>query len=271
MPGSDFATAELIGLSSKTQDELNATVTDHYYKVQPPANTDWLYLWTPDRRENLYLYDSSQALITSTTDSQTTALNTLNPTASSDYYIRVNRYSDGPYSLIVLASVDGVVINYSNVGGITENKDERGFKYQQWATEIDRLAPVTADNVHVTDPERVNYTSDVPPKFNFFGLKTVVLGSHQTFHQPIKSPNVKHYNIEGNVQRKGSAIPNALLRLYDRKTGLLIGETRSNGVGEYRFDTRLNADDKYYVIAFDDMEAPELQAVILDYLIPITQ
>ena len=79
------------------------------------------------------------------------------------------------------------------------------------------------------------------------------------------------FKIAGTVKKQGLALGNKLMRLYDRKSGQLLGETTSNINGQYSFLTLLRGSDKYYVIAFDDMDNPEVQAVIHDALVPIAQ
>lgn len=79
------------------------------------------------------------------------------------------------------------------------------------------------------------------------------------------------YSIKGTVKREGVAVVNGLLRLYDRASGELIDQTYSDGAGKYSFSARIDPNFKYYVIAFDDADAPILQAVIHDFLDPILE
>ena len=79
----------------------------------------------------------------------------------------------------------------------------------------------------------------------------------------------QQYHLAGTVKNEGVNYADRVLRLYDRDSGKLIGETKSDNLGQWEFPQGLFENSKYYVIAFDDMNAPVLQAVIHDALIPI--
>lgn len=62
-----------------------------------------------------------------------------------------------------------------------------------------------------------------------------------------------------------------MVRLYDRDSGELIDTTYTNNLGQYSFKAQIRGNRKYYVIAFDNFDAPILQATIHDYLDPILE
>ena len=78
-----------------------------------------------------------------------------------------------------------------------------------------------------------------------------------------------YYHVKGRVTYDGENQQDILLRLYDRATGVLMGETISEFDGTYEFTTKVLGTDKYYVVAFDKTSIPVLNAKIKDYLDPI--
>lgn len=78
------------------------------------------------------------------------------------------------------------------------------------------------------------------------------------------------YHIKGTVSEGGTIRAGVLMRLYDRNTGDLMGETYSDASGNWIFNSVfLEISKKYYVVAFDDETLPIKQAEIHDFLIPI--
>ncbi len=107
----------------------------------------------------------------------------------------------------------------------------------------------------------------------FYDTKIIMVGKRLGTSVPLKrkSDISPRYVIKGKVQENGVDLPNKTVRLYDRDGGELIGETITDALGNYRFPNPLWQDSKYYVIAFDDLSNPILQAVIHDALIPFEE
>lgn len=267
--GTDFNSATLIDMSTVISGELQSGDADHYFRVAPKANTDYIYVHIPDRQESVYLYDSTETLITSTSSSQSNPQLIVDATQT-EYFIRVSMGSAGPYTMYVFASVNGVFDGYNEVVGGTHevNTGVVASKPSYMGTLGDKTAPITSDKVRSSESTRIVIDTVFKAPKNYFNLTMVNLSQARRFVEPIKTDFSKVYRIEGTVKREGVAV-SVLMRLYDRKTGLLICETQSDPAGNYVFQTRLHKDSKYYVIAFDDMENPDLQAVVHDALIPI--
>lgn len=75
-----------------------------------------------------------------------------------------------------------------------------------------------------------------------------------------------NYKITGTVSRLGVA-GTFLVRLYDRASGQLLGETWSEGNGAYEFLNIPFIPNGFYTIAFDRAN-PLLNAAIADLITP---
>lgn len=76
-----------------------------------------------------------------------------------------------------------------------------------------------------------------------------------------------------SVTKDSNPAVGKLIRLYDRATGEQISYTYTDANGEYSFPNIMFTDEKYFIVAFDDVTAPALEAKIHDFLTPqvITQ
>jgi hypothetical protein len=75
--------------------------------------------------------------------------------------------------------------------------------------------------------------------------------------------------LGGIVKQAGIPVSGRWVRVYERTSGLLISQARSDLNGEFVFGG-LNDGHTYYVIAFDDLnQAPDFNAVIFDQLTPV--
>jgi len=144
----------------------------------------------------------------------------------------------------------------------------RRYLFSSWVWENN----VFVDN-HTTDEAIELYTksiafdSSIINNGNMFQLCPTV--PKRTNHWIHNVDITEKYQVSGTVYQDGGTVAGRLLRLYDRTTGELIGETTSDVGGAYNFDTLLFSDAKYYVVAFDD-GVPDLQAKVRDYLTPKT-
>lgn len=78
----------------------------------------------------------------------------------------------------------------------------------------------------------------------------------------------KNGTLSGVVSQLGIPVKR-LVRCYDRSSGLLVASTEANESGQFSF-SYLNPDDKYFVIAFDDLgQTPDYNAVVSDLLTPV--
>ncbi|MGI0075912.1 MAG: LamG domain-containing protein [Nitrosopumilaceae archaeon] len=75
-------------------------------------------------------------------------------------------------------------------------------------------------------------------------------------------------SISGTVKVNGVAIADRFVRLYYRKHGNLIGSIKTGSTGTFSF-INLDPADKYFVIAFDDINmVPDYNAKVFDILSP---
>lgn len=72
--------------------------------------------------------------------------------------------------------------------------------------------------------------------------------------------------VDGDVLELTTPKPNAIVRLYDRETGLLVQQTVTDGAGLYVFK-ELDARRRYYALALDDQPGG-YNAAIADYVQP---
>ena len=106
--------------------------------------------------------------------------------------------------------------------------------------------------------------------FNSFNKKSLIINNVNN-NRVIANSAESQYVIKGRIKKDGLSFSNSIVRLYDRNSGQLIEETKSNDLGQYSFLSKVDKDYKYFVIAHDDFENPVLQAVIHDYLDPIKE
>lgn len=76
--------------------------------------------------------------------------------------------------------------------------------------------------------------------------------------------------IVGQVTDGVSPIPGVYVRVYYRKTGILLGQTLTNATGNFTlFGVSRSKIGQYFVVAFDPAGGPTLNAQIFDYLTPV--
>jgi hypothetical protein len=73
--------------------------------------------------------------------------------------------------------------------------------------------------------------------------------------------------IAGEVREDDVGVEGRLVRLYNRSTGELVGEFRSNGSGDFVIPAA-DPTARHFVVAFDDDISPDYNAKIYDNVIP---
>lgn len=73
--------------------------------------------------------------------------------------------------------------------------------------------------------------------------------------------------IAGEVRENDVGVPDRAVRMYSRRTGDLMGQTRTNGAGEFSIPAK-DGDIEHYVIALDDDVDPDYNAKIYDRVLP---
>lgn len=87
------------------------------------------------------------------------------------------------------------------------------------------------------------------------------------FSRTVAFPAGPVKTIAGEVQEEGVGVEGRLVRLYNRSTGELVGEFRSNALGEFLIPAADPA-ARHFVVAFDDDITPDYNAKIYDNVIP---
>jgi hypothetical protein len=108
-----------------------------------------------------------------------------------------------------------------------------------------------------------------PPEFpDDIGEPNVIgdLGS-DNFSRTVAFPAGPVKTIAGEVQEEGVGVEGRLVRLYNRSTGELVGEFRSNGTGDFVIPAA-DPTARHFVVAFDDDISPDYNAKIYDNVIP---
>lgn len=101
-------------------------------------------------------------------------------------------------------------------------------------------------------------TSEFTDPSNFSGIIQTPIQSNPEFSG--------NYQIVGTVDRLGLA-GSYKIRLFDRKTGICIGDTFSNSTGAYAFTGLSYRANRYFVVAYDHSGTP-LNAAIADLVTP---
>lgn len=289
--GNDFASATLINSTEQILDgEMVAANTADFFRfvVTDATNRFTLKYRNIDGNSNTYtrLYDSTETQIDDYSNSsdawEYTYIASLD-LAPGTYYIELFRASGGDsnYELDFWLSEGGDITTlHTTVTGLEELSgqpvpiDAIGETHIEW--DVSAIPYIGTDPTKILDSYSSGdwYYSNpenfvIPP--NFRSPSIVMMGHRLGVSTPFIQGDAQRYKIHGTVKAEGVALADKMLRLYDRKTGQLMGETRSNALGQYTFPNPLWVDFKYYVIAFDDVDNPVLQAVIHDALIPIAQ
>lgn len=285
MPGSSFATAELLDAWEDRDEFLPGSTGEHYYRftISNATNNVQITGTALDSGVSpgceIEIYDGSEALIHAANDNGVgqNSSHRLTDLATGTYYVVVydaGGTQDLAYNLMVYLVENGVhpsVIHTDDID-VTMEVDEF-YELSTAMYEFDNLRynePLSP--YYVVGENEKEFTLESDGK-NVPAYKTrnplVINGVNN--NRILGRQTEAQYSVKGTVKREGVAVENGLLRLYDRASGELIDQTYSDGAGNYSFAARIDPNFKYYVIAFDDVEAPILQAVIHDFLDPILE
>lgn len=279
--GNDFATATLIDVQNQVLDGelISGTNPDDYFRIVLSQHQDWIQIYQslPSQIMGIYirLYDANEVELdqaNSYASGGTNANILFTDLAPGTYYIVISR-SGGTWNDYQLT----MVADHTYPTTVVEN-DVSGLHgiFDQWYstqiyrdefTIIDQIDPNLIGTIYKYeyDVETLGY---IVPE-TFFKPKIKSLHDSQGVSSPILMHNHgnKRMHIAGTVKEGSNSLPNKLVRLYDRLSGQMLDETRSDIRGDYKFNRILYDDLKYYVIAFDDDLNPINQAVIHDALI----
>lgn len=73
----------------------------------------------------------------------------------------------------------------------------------------------------------------------------------------------------GSVQEAGVPVPNCVVRVYERKSGTMAAEVRTDAAGLFAVSGVRKGSDDYYVIALDPDGGATYNALIFDRVIPV--
>lgn len=285
MPGTDFASAELIDSAENINEFLAGSSGEHYYRFVVSNASNSIHIvgdsWD-DTLNNceIEVYDGSEVLIESSNNS--------GYGGSSGHTLE--NLSTGTYYIVVFGSTTSSDLHYNMTFWMIEN----GVQPSPLHTDDEYIDQLRIVNDQVWDAEgEVNYfnaielSDNIVPGYDLDTPHTEFdYEVHGDFVRDFQNPiiydfkrnnvifgnqNLAQHTIKGTVKREGVAVQNGLLRLYDRTSGELIESTRSDTNGAYEFRSVLDPNLKYYVVAFDDVGNPILQAVIHDFLDPILE
>lgn len=76
-------------------------------------------------------------------------------------------------------------------------------------------------------------------------------------------------SFSGSVQEAGVPVPNCVVRCYERKSGLLIREVRTNAAGMFSIPNVQRGSSDHYVIALDPDGGAVYNALIFDRVSPV--
>lgn len=281
--GDDFATATTVSFPTSLVGEMRADNNVDFIRIVPTPGADFISIdYFGVNYYRLQIFDSSQTQLYN----EPGGFETYNifPPFDSEYFIKITPYNATNFGYY-----------YINIFEFTDNSGDPLFDSIEDRTEsqlddfflgIDILAngnfkekyetpymfnsysPANSFDVSETPiHHQIEFT--YPPGFNKPKVIINNTRSHEATNRFIVPVGVTRYVVEGKVTVLGAAAPERMVRLYDRQSGELIDQTKTDTNGNYKFTTYVSGDHKYYVIAFDDMDAPELQAVVHDALIPI--
>lgn len=286
--GNDFASATLLNnYQSITDGEIVVGSNDHdFFRFTVSSATNRIFMHGRQGNHNttLRLYDSTETEIDSNVENGDYFIYTFPenlPTGT--YYIEYNpdnTFSE-PYSFDFFLTENG---NYPSITNQMIDIDSYSEADETFAHDVDVdldltrifLAPVLPpynQQFKTFNITMHNIGFTIPAEF--YNQKIIMMGNRIGASVPVKIASSAltedRYVLAGKVQENGVDLPGKTVRLYDRATGELLGETITDALGNYRFGNPLWQDSKYYVIAFDDLNAPILQAVIHDALIPFVE
>ncbi len=284
--GNDFASATLLNnYQYITDGEIVVGSNDHdffRFTVSNATNRIFVSGFQGNHNTTFRLYDSTETEIDSHTNNDDAFFYNLPedlPTGT--YYLEYNpdnTFSE-PYSLQFILTENGNFPTISNTMVAVNSAIEQDIHWLH-----DTIVELNDNTIHYA-PSLPPYNQIiagqqsflidtgfvVPPRFT--ESKIIMVGNRIGASIPLRrqSDATPRYAIAGKVQEDGIDLPGKTVRLYDRTSGELIGETITDALGNYRFPNPLWQDSKYYVIAFDDLNSPILQAVIHDALIPFAE
>jgi hypothetical protein len=287
--GSTFLTAEVMLYGIETYNILTDSNDDSsYFKFtitstdnQVILNTHWIDYpnWIGGTSTvSQVVYDSTETQIyinNSTSDDINTVYNNL---AIGDYYVKFNTTSNdnGRVDYKIIVYNDGGIIlppinverfnnitttyidYYIQANLITHNNNFIIQSYTNWIPEhikLDSMYKFYTNQKWMDGKDDIKILSHRNPrlsKFNYYKNNQVL------------------YKINGIVYLDETPLENKVVRLYEKQTGVMVDETISNNLGEYKFNALLEENDKYYVVAFDEINNPVFQALALDDLSPTT-
>ncbi len=284
--GNDFLSATLLNdYQYITDGEIVVGSNDHdffRFVVGNATNRVFISGYQGNHNTTIRIYDSSETQIDfKTVNDDYFFFNLAEDLAPGTYYIEYNPYNtfSEPYSLQFILTQNG---SFPALDKTMIDPLYRGESDLTWLH----------DTIVDTDVITLHYAPALPPYNNvvtsqfpsvidlgftipaaFYDTKIIMVGKRLGTSVPLKrlSDTSPRYVIKGKVQENGIDLPGKTVRLYDRDGGELIGETITDALGNYRFPNPLWQDQKYYVIAFDALSNPILQAVIHDALIPFEE
>lgn len=73
----------------------------------------------------------------------------------------------------------------------------------------------------------------------------------------------------GSVKEGGTAVPNCIVRVYERESGRFVAETLTDSSGNFTFPYMRQGVNDYYVIALDPDGGALYNALIFDRVAPV--
>lgn len=285
MPGSSFATAELLDAWEDRNEFLPGSTGEHYYRFTISNATNNVQITGLALDDSvspgceIEIYDGTESLIENVNDNGggQNSSHRLENLATGTYYIVVfdaGGTQDLSYNLVIYLIENGVHPTLLHTDDSEVDWDIDEFYVLSTAMyEFDNMdynEPLSAfyqTGENETEWGIESHNKNIPAYKTRNPLVINGVNNNRIFGNQLKA----QYSINGTVKREGVAVQNGLLRLYDRDSGELIDSTYSDASGNYSFAARVDPDFKYYIVAFDDIDAPILQAVIHDFLDPILE
>lgn len=76
-------------------------------------------------------------------------------------------------------------------------------------------------------------------------------------------------SLSGSVLESGTPVPNCVVRCYERTSGLLAAEVKTDANGLFSIPGMQRLSDDYYVIALDPDGGAVYNALIFDRVVPV--
>lgn len=278
MPGSDFASAELIDAWDRRM-EFVAASNSHYYRFSISNSTNLISIYgfpletSVGNDFRIEVYDGSEVIYSAADTSHL-----LKDVPTGTYYIRVVEVGspqDLDYFLETYIVENGVyppnlhtdIIEFETADGNAQGENYVTMKSVEFYSEP-ALSPGYDPFLN---KEYVADSAAATKNFTAYKNRNPIIINGINNNKIFGNQAIPQYSISGTVKREGVAVQNGLIRLYDRASGELIEQTYSDATGNYSFAARIDPDFKYYIVAFDDVDNPILQAVIHDFLDPILE